>query len=66
MASKSRIVKAAAVQAEPVWLDLESTIAKTCQLIQEAASNGAQIVSFPEAFVPGYPTWIWFAFQSCF
>ncbi|PKK42388.1 hypothetical protein CI102_13501 [Trichoderma harzianum] len=59
MASNFRIVKAAAVQAEPVWLDLESTIAKTCRLIKEAASNGAQIVSFPEAFVPGYPAWIW-------
>ncbi|KAM6480555.1 carbon-nitrogen hydrolase [Trichoderma sp. SZMC 28011] len=59
MASNSRIVKAAAVQAEPVWLDLESTVIKTCRLIKEAASNGAQIVSFPEAFVPGYPAWIW-------
>ena len=65
MASNTRVVKAAAVQAEPVWLDLESTIAKTCRLIKEAASNGAQIVSFPEAFVPGYPAWILFAFQSC-
>jgi predicted amidohydrolase len=62
MTSSPRIVKAAAVQAEPVWLDLQATVAKTCKLIKEAASNGAQIVSFPEAFVPGYPAWIWCAF----
>ncbi|EHK21560.1 uncharacterized protein TRIVIDRAFT_192048 [Trichoderma virens Gv29-8] len=59
MDSRPRIVKAAAVQAEPIWLDLEATVAKTCRLIKEAASNGAQIVSFPEAFIPGYPAWIW-------
>lgn len=64
MSSAPRIVKAAVVQAEPVWLDLKATVEKTCCLIKEAASNGAQIISFPEAFVPGYPVWIWYAFTS--
>jgi predicted amidohydrolase len=64
MSSTPRIVKAAAVQAEPVWFDLKDTVAKTCTLIKEAASNGAQIVSFPEAFIPGYPVWIWYVFTS--
>ena len=27
--------------------------------IAEAASEGAQLITFPEAFLPGYPTWIW-------
>jgi hypothetical protein len=30
----------AATQAEPVWLDLEATVEKTCRLIAEAAGNG--------------------------
>ncbi|CEI60150.1 Arylacetonitrilase [Fusarium venenatum] len=52
-------MKAAVVQAEPVWFDLAKTVEKTCKLINEAASNGAQIVAFPELWLPGYPTWIW-------
>lgn len=46
-------VKVAAVQAEPVWLDLQGTVNKTCQLITEAASNGAKLVAFPECWIPG-------------
>lgn len=58
MASK-RTMKAAAVQAEPVWFDLEATVDKTCKIIQDVAKNGADVVAFPECFVPGYPAWIW-------
>jgi DNA-binding MurR/RpiR family transcriptional regulator len=59
MASTANITKAAVVQAEPVWFDLAGTTAKTCDLIKEAASKGAQIIAFPELWLPGYPTWIW-------
>lgn len=52
--------RAAAVQAAPVFLNLEETVEKTRGLIEEAASNGAKLVVFPEAFIPGYPWWIWF------
>ncbi|MGD8320691.1 MAG: carbon-nitrogen hydrolase family protein [Gemmatimonadota bacterium] len=52
--------KIAAVQAAPVFLDLEETLAKACRLIEEAADNGASLVVFPEAFVPAYPLWVWF------
>ncbi|TAM86380.1 MAG: carbon-nitrogen hydrolase family protein [Candidimonas sp.] len=52
-------VKVAAVQASPVFLDTAATVEKACSLIHEAALNGAQIVAFPEVFVPAYPYWNW-------
>jgi aliphatic nitrilase len=52
-------VRVAAVQAEPVWLDLTATVDKVVSLIGEAAAGGARLVSFPETFIPGYPWWIW-------
>ncbi|RDV03269.1 carbon-nitrogen hydrolase family protein [Undibacter mobilis] len=51
--------RAAAVQASPVFLDPDATVAKAAALIKEAAANGAKIVAFPEVFVPGYPYWNW-------
>ncbi|MFI6321470.1 carbon-nitrogen hydrolase family protein [Nonomuraea sp. NPDC050556] len=50
---------AAAVQAAPVYLDTEATVAKAVSLIAEAAGNGASLVVLPEVFVPGYPYWNW-------
>ncbi len=49
----------AAAQIAPVFMDREATIDKACEHIAEAARNGARIVVFPEALVPGYPDWIW-------
>jgi len=47
-------VRVAAIQAEPVVLDCEATVAKACDLTAEAASGGAQLVVFPELFIPTY------------
>jgi len=51
--------KAAAVQASPVFLNVDATVDKTIAIIKEAAGNGASLVAFPEVFVAGYPYWNW-------
>jgi len=48
-------VKIAACHASPVFLDAEKTTEKALRLIDEAASNGANLVVFPESFIPGFP-----------
>ncbi|MFF3374136.1 carbon-nitrogen hydrolase family protein [Streptomyces sp. NPDC002680] len=53
------VVRVAAVQAEPKWLDLDAGVAHAVDLIAEAAAGGAELVAFPEVFLPGYPWWIW-------
>jgi len=49
------IVRAAAVQMSPVFDSATATCDKVCQAISDAAAKGAQIVVFPETFVPYYP-----------
>jgi len=48
-------VRAAVVQAAPVLFDREASVRKTCQLVAQAAAQDAQIILFPEAFIPAYP-----------
>ena len=49
-----RIVRAAAVQAEPVVLDLPASLDKACRLIAEAGAKGAKLIVFPELFLTTY------------
>jgi nitrilase len=56
---KRTVYKVAAVQAAPVFLNLEKSIDKAVSLIEEAASKGAALIGFPETWLPGYPWWIW-------
>jgi nitrilase len=51
--------KVAVIQKPPVLLDREKTIARTLGSIEEAVREGASLLVFPEAYIPGYPTWIW-------
>ncbi|THU93601.1 hypothetical protein K435DRAFT_840187 [Dendrothele bispora CBS 962.96] len=55
----STTLKVAAVQAEPAWFDLQAGVTKVVSLIKEAGENGAQLIGFPESFIPGYPGCIW-------
>jgi nitrilase len=57
---KSDSFRIAAIQASSVFLNLEATVDKACRLIEEAAEGGATLAAFPEAFLPGYPLWVWF------
>lgn len=52
-------IRAAAVQAQPVWFNGEATADKTVSLIREAARNGSNLIAFPEVYIPGYPYHIW-------
>jgi nitrilase len=54
----SRRFTVAAVQAAYVLLDRDATVARVEELVAEAAGLGAELVVFPEAFVPGTPLWI--------
>jgi nitrilase len=55
MGDHSPRVRAAVVQAAPVLFDREATVEKTGRLIDEAAAQGANLIVFPEAFIPAYP-----------
>jgi nitrilase len=54
-----RAVKVACVQAEPAILDREATLDRLERLAAEAAGNGAELVVFPETFIPVYPSSRW-------
>jgi nitrilase len=51
----SRMVRAAAVQISPVLHSLSGTLEKVLRAIEEAAKEGAELVVFPETFLPYYP-----------
>jgi len=53
--NQARIVRAAAVQIAPDFDSADGTINKVCDYIAKAAADGAQLVVFPETFVPYYP-----------
>lgn len=51
-------LRVAAVQASYVLMDQAATLDRVAALTAEAAAQGAQLVAFPEVFVPGTPIWI--------
>ncbi len=57
-------IKVAAAHIAPVFLELGATIEKACSIISEAAGHGAQLVAFPETYIPAFP--VWSALRSMF
>lgn len=56
---KRNAYKVAAVQAAPIYLNLEKSIDKAISFIEQAAAEGASLIGFPETWLPGYPLWPW-------
>ncbi|MCM2442319.1 Nit6803 family nitriliase [Agrobacterium vitis] len=52
---KSRTVRAAAAQIAPDLTSRDKTLARVLETIREAAGKGAELIVFPETFVPWYP-----------
>lgn len=57
--ANEQIKKVAIAQIAPVFLNKSQTVDKACKYIAQASHNGAKLVVFPEAFISGYPDWIW-------
>jgi aliphatic nitrilase len=55
MTTTNRTVRAAAVQIAPDLESADGTLAKVLAAIASAAAQGAELVVFPETFVPYYP-----------
>lgn len=53
------VTKVAVIQKPPILLDREKTIERALISTDEAVGKGASLLVFPEAYVPGYPMWVW-------
>lgn len=54
---KYPIVKVAAAQAIPVFLNRDATIDKIAKMVPEVKEMGVELVVFPESFIPAFPVW---------
>lgn len=52
------MLKVAIIQAAPIFMNLEASVARAIELIDEAASQGAKLIVFGETWLPGYPAWL--------
>lgn len=57
-----KVCRVAVVQGMPILFDKDACVKKTVELIGEAADNQAELIVFPELFVPGYPYGMTFGF----
>ncbi|MEX2437422.1 MAG: carbon-nitrogen hydrolase family protein [Candidatus Paceibacterota bacterium] len=52
-------IKIAAAQLSSIFLNKEKTVEKACNAIHEVGETGAKVIVFPEAYISGYPDWVW-------
>jgi len=50
-------IKVAAAHVAPFFLSADRTLDKACDVIAEASASGADLIAFPESFIPGFPVW---------
>ncbi|MDB4837219.1 carbon-nitrogen hydrolase family protein [Marinomonas sp.] len=56
--TNDQYLRVAAAQIAPVWLNRNKTIDKILAAISEAADKDAELVTFGETLLPGYPFWV--------
>ena len=54
-----QVFKAAALQAAPVFMDLQASVDKAISFIEEAGRQDVKLLAFPETWLPGYPWFLW-------
>lgn len=54
-------VSVSLVQHAPVYLNLKASVNLAVQYITESVSRGAEVIVFPETWLPGYPVWLDYA-----
>jgi len=54
---QKRIVRVAAAHASSEFFDPSEGVKKAIRLLTEAAQGDAELIVFPESFIPGFPIW---------
>lgn len=62
MVPLEKTCRVALIQASPILFRKDETVEKTVSLIREAGRRGADLIVFPESFIPCYPYGMTFGF----
>ncbi|NHJ85141.1 MAG: carbon-nitrogen hydrolase family protein [Asgard group archaeon] len=53
------MIRVAAIQIAPIFLNAEKTWHKLKERIAEAKEESAELITWGETLIPGYPQWLW-------